>query len=549
MASGNHEYTLAGFSEEVDRRPLVFVEPLPSAKVCSACGIVPKVLGLLPCEHFFCKQCYDQCEHSGQITCPLDGDTCLAEEVAWINHPARSILAKQVRCWNHRNGCNVVTAAADISKHFHHECGHHSARCPKCAAEIRANDVCAHLKSRCDASREPGTPVVHARTNASEEQENLSATKSDLSNGFQRIHNAISTAMSSIQAELREICRTVEIGVTATTPRHEEADERTFETRILEEIRSQMRIHDAKLKDQLDEFMQNAYANQQTFHNSFVEKNEAFQQSLTDRISLRIDQSELAAQFTAFREAMGDGQRETKAYFNRLALAIDRQNDGMGELIRSTNGSRETRARNSAESAEAHSDSVAQDASKIAWAKNSSPEDRQKALALLPSIIPAAATHTWTIEEYERLRQRAVSECLPEIMLEPVYLRSYCVSAGIGFHTVEEVYLQFQLHKGKLDRYLEWPRNLQIRFSILHPEGKRKLEYCIAPSKDFLFLLPTETESPPFNPRVLEEYGFTKDGRMLLRLSLEDPPAEDEPRRQPSESEVDDSSATFSASK
>ncbi|KAH9378647.1 hypothetical protein HPB48_013292 [Haemaphysalis longicornis] len=76
MASGNHEYTLAGFSEEVDRRPLVFVEPLPSAKVCSACGIVPKVLDLLPCGHFFCKQCYDQCEHSGQITCPLDGDTC-----------------------------------------------------------------------------------------------------------------------------------------------------------------------------------------------------------------------------------------------------------------------------------------------------------------------------------------------------------------------------------------------------------------------------------------------------------------------------------------
>ncbi|XP_077527496.1 uncharacterized protein LOC144138868 isoform X2 [Haemaphysalis longicornis] len=95
MASGNHTYTLAGFSEEVDRRPLDFVEPLPSAKVCSACGIVPKVLGLLPCEHFFCKQCYGQCEHSGQITCPLDGDTCSDEEVIWMNHPARSILAKQ----------------------------------------------------------------------------------------------------------------------------------------------------------------------------------------------------------------------------------------------------------------------------------------------------------------------------------------------------------------------------------------------------------------------------------------------------------------------
>ncbi|XP_077527493.1 uncharacterized protein LOC144138866 [Haemaphysalis longicornis] len=539
MASGGYEYTLVGFSEELDRRPLVFVEALPLTKVCSACGLVPNVKAFLQCEHFFCKPCYEQCERSGKISCPLDGDTCSPDDVTWMNPSARSILEKQVRCWNQQNGCNVVTAAADISRHFHHECGHHSARCPKCAAEIRANDLCAHLESRCDASREPSISAVHARTNASQEQENQSATRSGLSNGFQRIHDAISTAMSSIQAELREIGSTMEIGVAPSTPRHEEADEKSFETRILQESLSQMTIQTAKLKDQLDEFMQNVYANQQTFYNSFVEKNEAFQQNLTDRISSRIDQSELATQFAAFREAMGDGQRETKADFNRLALAIDRQYDRMSELLRSINASQETRTENPAKAANAHSESSAQDASKIAWAQSSSAEDRHNALALLPLVIPAATTHTWTFEEYGRLRQRAVSEYLPNIMLEPVYLRGYCVSAGVGILSVEKVYLLFGLHKGKLDRYLEWPFNLQTRLSILHPEGKGKLECCMTPSTVLFydsFSRPVESSdscvrdaSPPFNTEALEEWGFIEDGRMLLRLSLEDPPADDEP--------------------
>ncbi|KAH9365217.1 hypothetical protein HPB48_022301 [Haemaphysalis longicornis] len=107
MASGGHEYTLVGFSQEVDRRPLVFVEALPATKLCSACGIVPKVVCLLPCEHFFCKQCYEQCERSGRVTCPLDVDTCSDEEVTWITHQDRSVLAKQALKPRLNNGRNI----------------------------------------------------------------------------------------------------------------------------------------------------------------------------------------------------------------------------------------------------------------------------------------------------------------------------------------------------------------------------------------------------------------------------------------------------------
>ncbi|KAH9379322.1 hypothetical protein HPB48_007995 [Haemaphysalis longicornis] len=96
MASPVHKYTLVGFSEEVDRMPLLFLEALPATKVCSACGLVPKVVGLLPCEHFFCKPCYQQCLCHEEVVCPVEGEACLLDEVSWIHHSTRSVLTKKV---------------------------------------------------------------------------------------------------------------------------------------------------------------------------------------------------------------------------------------------------------------------------------------------------------------------------------------------------------------------------------------------------------------------------------------------------------------------
>lgn len=117
-----------------------------------------------------------------------------------------------------------------------------------------------------------------------------------------------------------------------------------------------MRIQTTKRKDQLDEFMQNVYANQQTFHNSCVEINEVLKRSLTDTVQSRMDQSELAAQFAAFTEAKGDGQCETKTEFNRLELATDRQHDRISELLG-------TLTRNTQGAAEATTESLKRNAS------------------------------------------------------------------------------------------------------------------------------------------------------------------------------------------
>ncbi|KAH9379317.1 hypothetical protein HPB48_012914 [Haemaphysalis longicornis] len=407
MAPGGRQYTLVGFSEELDRRPLNFVEALPPVKVCSACGLVPNGIAFLPCGHSFCKPCFKQCERRGPITCPLDGDTCSEEEVAWINHPARSILTKQVRCWNYTNGCNTVTAAADISRHFHHECAHHSARCPKCAAQILASDLCAHLEVCCDTSRIPSAAAAQRGTIVPQQEEAPSITCSAVSNGLQRILNATSTAVSSIQAEPTEISSTEKIDPMARAPRHGETGEKNLETRTIQKSLDQVSTEMAKLKDHLDEFIQNVYANQQTFHNEFVETNEASKQSISGKFHSRIDHGDLVAQFDEFRETLAHGQRETKALIDRLSTAIQSKYDRIIELFCNACENQETPTQLTQEGAEAHTHSLAKDASMIAWATGSPEEDRQNALALLPSIVPAATAHTFIVENYEGLKQCA----------------------------------------------------------------------------------------------------------------------------------------------
>lgn len=129
MSSRGHHYILVGFSEELDRRPLHFVEPLPATKICSACGFVSKVVGLLPCGHFLCKPCYQQCQRSEKVVCPLEGDACSGEEVTWVNHPSRSILEKQSWTWTHSRRSGVKTTFK--IRRLEHKCGWRRKFAPK----------------------------------------------------------------------------------------------------------------------------------------------------------------------------------------------------------------------------------------------------------------------------------------------------------------------------------------------------------------------------------------------------------------------------------
>ncbi|XP_075530733.1 uncharacterized protein LOC142563913 [Dermacentor variabilis] len=148
MALATQRYKLVGFTKELDRRSLHFVEPLPAYRICKACGLVPRMAAFLPCSDVVCKLCYEQCRLNHNF-CPLHGQMFKEEDVDWREFTADALLRRQVKCWNEESGCDMVIAASELYEHFFQDCEYHTTSCPKCSAPILCNDVFAHLRSDC----------------------------------------------------------------------------------------------------------------------------------------------------------------------------------------------------------------------------------------------------------------------------------------------------------------------------------------------------------------------------------------------------------------
>ncbi|KAH7932736.1 hypothetical protein HPB49_002044 [Dermacentor silvarum] len=92
MAPQGQLYTLCGFSQELDWRPLHFVQRIPAHRICKACGVLPRVTVFLPCRHVLCKSCYEQCLLDDGCACLLDSDQFLSEEAEWRDFPLENPL-------------------------------------------------------------------------------------------------------------------------------------------------------------------------------------------------------------------------------------------------------------------------------------------------------------------------------------------------------------------------------------------------------------------------------------------------------------------------
>ncbi|XP_075530927.1 uncharacterized protein LOC142564009 [Dermacentor variabilis] len=149
MASQGKLYTLCGFTEELDWRPLHFVEPVSANRICGACGVLPRKTVFLPCRDVLCKNCYEQCLLNDRHACLLDGDQFLPEDVEWRDFPLENLLRRKIKCWNEERGCDVVLLASELNKHFCNDCEHHATSCPKCSKLVLRSKVSAHLQSKC----------------------------------------------------------------------------------------------------------------------------------------------------------------------------------------------------------------------------------------------------------------------------------------------------------------------------------------------------------------------------------------------------------------
>ncbi|KAK8762514.1 hypothetical protein V5799_026218, partial [Amblyomma americanum] len=94
MAQGTGRYTLIGFGEDLDLRPLFFVEDIQEARICSVCGVVPKKNAFLPCRHVLCEACYEQCVQISDH-CVLDGEACPTPELHWREFSLESLMKRR----------------------------------------------------------------------------------------------------------------------------------------------------------------------------------------------------------------------------------------------------------------------------------------------------------------------------------------------------------------------------------------------------------------------------------------------------------------------
>lgn len=444
-------------------------------------------------------------------------------------------MGKEVFCWNEYFGCNAIMTASEVSKHFHHDCVHHMASCTKCATEIIASDVCAHLESQCGISRVSSANAVLPRQIGTP-GDAPQVSSSNAKNAIHQMVTSNSVATTSIEAQLKEIGRVVRVGASSATGDDRKTGEKNELERLLQEAVSEMKVQMTEEKDHFEEFMQTVTASLQTFQNSLTEKNVELIQILNGAEHSERGQSNPSLWLTAFREAMLDYRRETKAELDRLSAASDSQCREIGGMSRKINALKQTLNEVSNQIAARNARLVAPSLSRTSSATNDHSGDTRNVFARILSAMPLGTKHRWV------LKVNAVRSALGHLAYlstyvdylsswyQPVYLRGYKVSVGAY---IDDGALKFcvKLHKGEIDEFLEWPFQLKMMFSILHPQTNDELQHCVAPNLrlEESFSRPLEASNrtvfigcDSFACKNLERRGFIKDNQIILCFSIED---------------------------
>lgn len=227
------QYTLRGFSADLDLRPLRFAEPLPPAMVCSGCGLVPKRIAFLPCGHLLCEPCHGRLEG----VCPLDGDSCREQDVVWRDLSVDKLMSRQVACWNSPNGCDFVSDIPAMMRHFRDDCSCHAIDCPQCSVPVLCTALVQHLNSGCRSLVLPERASAgggdRSQTTLSENIENIAlevkATLAQISNVSTLTEaklRQISVTNESVETSTREALRrsdAFELGVRELAGKQERA--------------------------------------------------------------------------------------------------------------------------------------------------------------------------------------------------------------------------------------------------------------------------------------------------------------------------------------
>ncbi|XP_064487804.1 uncharacterized protein LOC135399991 [Ornithodoros turicata] len=142
MATYNNVRVLVGFPGLLERTIVQFVEKVPSQKVCSLCGTVPKRLNIASCSHPFCNICLDLIVQQSHV-CPLDLFVLKPADTVQKDNGDNDIGS--IFCPNNIHGCAFTgTATETLSRHLS-ECCHHQVQCRKCLAMTSHSNILEHV--------------------------------------------------------------------------------------------------------------------------------------------------------------------------------------------------------------------------------------------------------------------------------------------------------------------------------------------------------------------------------------------------------------------
>ncbi|XP_075529714.1 uncharacterized protein LOC142563080 isoform X1 [Dermacentor variabilis] len=512
MASEGQRYTLCGFTQELDWRPLCFVEPIATNKLCDACGVLPRVTAFLPCRHVLCKSCYEQCLLDDGPACPLDGDKFHEEDAQWIHFPLENLLRRKVKCWNERHGCDMVLAASEQNKHFCNDCDHHSISCPRCSKVVLRRDVRAHLQSKCSdhvvsaTSRPQQMPnsdniAVMTALNASMDvrvggmNNRLDQVITDSNDHSDRL-SEISHCMNSMKETLLQIAnesRTSENVASQAAATHccSAAIQETLigHREMLQELEGSISFSNVTLTEALEDTKRTV---------------EQLKENTASNLLAELRQSSIfhADMFKKVCEV----ENTLKATFGKELQGATR------EICRN----------------------VAESAPRIAEPKNcvqrsgSSAINKQQELALNTISV---RRYEFFVNKFKATKESAHSKGSHLYQNEKVYICGYQLSPGVHLRKEGEhvlLHARLQLHKGVLDEFLQWPFNQKIQLTIKHPSRDKHCQFLVETGDNLLCnARPEESSSRgsyfpgrSFRLDDLEREGYVTDDKLQIVWEL-----------------------------